>query len=288
MRLGVCTTDFPRMEAARLTDKCASFGFRSAQVSFASFVETGFLEDGGFEITYNVPKRAVSDIRRALSDSGIFPVSVNGTFNCAHPNPVLRGEGVARFEGFTDAVCEIGSPYISLCTGTRNTEHLWRSHPENDTDEAWDDMQKTVAMLVRIAKKKDLVLAVETEASNVVNSPEKARRLLDEIASPNLKMILDGANLFNPTEAKPENAHPILDRAFACFGNDIVMAHGKDIKAGNGIEFCATGEGIVDFAYMAQKLAEIGFDGDFLLHGIYDEAKFPAAISHIKQFIRFD
>ena len=42
-------------------------------------------------------------------------------------------------------------------------------------------------------------------------------------------------------------------------------------------DFCGTGDGIVDFAYLAELLYEYGFTGDMMLHGIYDEQRFESA-----------
>jgi sugar phosphate isomerase/epimerase len=103
---------------------------------------------------------------------------------------------------------------------------------------------------------------------------------MDAVRSDRLKMILDPANLFHAGEAHPENARRTLDEAFAAFGGDIVAAHGKDIREGDGIAFCGTGRGIVDFPYMAKKLREAGFAGDMFLHGIYDPDDMPRALAH--------
>jgi sugar phosphate isomerase/epimerase len=126
------------------------------------------------------------------------------------------------------------------------------------------------------------VLAVETEAANIIDTPEKARKLMDDIDSPNLKMIMDCANLFHEGEAHPSNVRRPMHHAFELFGKDVVIAHGKDIKESDGIEFCGTGEGIVDFEYFAELLVEFGYQGDMFLHGVYDEAMLPAAIQHFK------
>ena len=93
-------------------------------------------------------------------------------------------------------------------------------------------------------------------------------------------VCMNGRNLFHAGEAHPENARRTLDEAFARFGPAIVAAHGKDILEGDGISFCGTGRGIVDFPYMAEKLKEAGFAGDMFLHGIYDPDDMPRALAY--------
>ena len=74
----------------------------------------------------------------------------------------------------------------------------------------------------------DVILAFEPEVNNIVDSARKARRLLDEIASPHLKVVIDGANLFHVGELP--RMREILDEAFQVRGDDIRLAHGKDLE----------------------------------------------------------
>ncbi len=279
MRIGICTTDFSTLPAQELFARIANMGFACVQFSFASVSEADFEAGPALEIPPRIEASTVSLVERAVKKSGLPIAAVNGTFNTAHPDAEVRAEGVRRFALLADAVRELGCPVISLCTGTRSRSSLWQGHPDNLTPEAWADALDTVKRLCAIAEARGLTLAVETEASNVVCTPERARRMLDEAASPALKMILDPANLFLPGTAKPENAAGSLEAAFSAFGRDIVIAHGKDIRAGDGIDFCGTGLGIVDFDLMLRLLAGCGFRGDWLLHGIYDEKDMPRALA---------
>ena len=140
--------------------------------------------------------------------------------------------------------------------------------------------EQTMRRAVEISEKLGLTLAIETEVSNVVSSPEKARRIMDDIGSPLLKMILDMANLFPAGTAKKENVRAAIKRAVDFFGGDIVILHGKDIREGDGIDFCGTGDGIIDFTYAAALMRKIGYKGDMFLHGIYDEDKFMSAAGY--------
>jgi sugar phosphate isomerase/epimerase len=205
----------------------------------------------------------------------------------AHPDPRVRDEGVRRFAELSAAASdEIGCNIITLCTGTRNRGGLWSDHPENDDPSAWADMTETLKRLVEIAASRGLTLAIETEASNIVNSPEKARLCLDEIGSDRLGMILDCANLFRRGEARRANMDAQIRKAFHLYGGRIALAHGKDIRESDGIEFCATGEGIVNFTLALDLLDKYGYGGDMILHGIYDPEKMRPALEYIKSLIK--
>ena len=77
-----------------------------------------------------------------------------------------------------------------------------------------------------------------------------------------------------------------LERAMNSFGEDIVLAHGKDIRESDGIDFCGTGFGIVDFPYMLDLLHDAGYSGDMMLHGIYNEADMPGCLAFMRRCIR--
>jgi len=285
MRTGVCTTDFehagePLRRADTLFGVIRDFGFSCVQFAFSSIAETGFVPTGEIEIPAVIPYAAVVEADRAAARHGLPIEVINGTFNMAHPDGTVREEGLRRFAILTEAAEALGAKYISLCSGSRNAAHLWTWSPDNDTPEAWDAMADTIKRAVSMAEARGIVLAIESEAANVIDTPENARRIMDEVGSSNLKMILDCANLFHRGTAYPENVRETIGHAFDLFGDDIVIAHGKDIRAGDGIDFCGTGLGIVDFTYTADKLREVSYTGDMFLHGIYDEADMPRAIAH--------
>lgn len=287
MRTGICTTDFevtgqlPR-SADCLFGRIRELGFECVQFAFSSVAESEFTPTGRIEIPDRIPTAALDAAARS-ADRHSLPVEViNGTFNMAHPDEDVRREGIRRFALLTEAAEILGAKYISLCSGTRFAEHLWTYSPENRTAGAWNDMLDTIKRAVELAERRNITLAIESEAANIINTPENARRVMDEVGSDRLKMILDCANLFHIGRAHPEYVQDTIAHAFDLFGEDIVIAHGKDIREGDGIDFCGTGRGIVDFPFTAGLLKKYGYAGDMFLHGIYDEADMPFALDHWK------
>ena len=284
MRIGVLSSDITRRaNTDELFGAIASYGFESAQLSFSSVPEANFIGSGQFEFPGRIDDEVISLIRESAKKHNVEIIAVSGTFNMAHPDYEVRKEGVERFAGLAKITQKLGVRFISLCAGTRRKESLWTYHPENSTPQAWDDMICTVKECVKIAESFDIVLAVETEAATVIDTPEKAKRMMNEIGSKNLKMIMDCANLFHAGEAKKENVNRIISHAFEIFGGDVVMAHGKDIAESDGIKFCPTGEGIVDYRQFIELLKKYNYKGDILLHGIYDEIKLARGFETVKK-----
>ena len=168
----------------------------------------------------------IAEIRRAMDARQLRMAALSGTFNMIHPDIQQRQEGLARLRTLAATCHDLGTSVITLCTGTRDPDNMWRRHPENDTAGAWSDLIAVLGEALTIAEHHQVTLAFEPEVSNVVDSAAKGRRLLDELQSPFLKVVMDGANLFHVGELPRMRA--ILDEAFALLGHDIVIAHAKD------------------------------------------------------------
>ena len=277
MNIGICTTDFLTQPVESLFAKIHDYGFFQVQLNFASIGEEDMPACIGSDL--------IDRIRTSLRDNQLEMAAINATFNMIHPDLTLRGRGIDRFPLLARAGRQLGCQILSLCTGTNDPDDMWRWHPDNDTEQSWRNMAAVMEELLPIAERFQVYLGVETEASNVVSTPERARRLLDEMRSPWLKIIMDCANLFPRQTAHPENVRPTIGRAFDLLGPDVILAHGKDIEASDEIVFAAPGKGIIDYDYFLARLAESGYQGGLLLHGIKDEKDIPDCMAFIRQKI---
>jgi sugar phosphate isomerase/epimerase len=205
-------------------------------------------------------------IREELVMRGLTMAAVSGTFNMIHPDAQQRRDGLRRLDVLAAACKLLGTRVITLCTGTRDPENMWRRHPENDSPETWRDLTASLREALSRVVERGVTLAIEPEVANVIDSARKARRLLDEMQSPILKVVIDPANLFHRGELP--QMHPILDEAFALLGPDIVLAHAKDLSHDGEAGQEAAGTGLLDYPYYLGLLRSIGFDGPLILHGL--------------------
>jgi len=219
-------------------------------------------------------------IRREAAARGITIASVQGTFNMSHPDAEQRRAGLRRLRVLAEACPGLGTSKIHLCTGTRDRESMWRRHPDNDLPAAWQDMAACVREAADIARQTGVVLGFEPEVNNVVDSARKARRLLDEIGSPHLKVTMDAANLFHAGELP--RMREILDEAFALVGKDLVMAHAKDLDHDGDAGHKAAGQGKLDYDRYLYWLQRYGFKGPLLLHGL-SEAQVPGCVAFLRE-----
>jgi sugar phosphate isomerase/epimerase len=227
-----------------------------------------------------VPAELAERIRRAAAERGIEIASVQGTFNMCHPDAEHRRAGVRRLAVLAAACKPLGTAKIHICSGTRDRENMWRHHPDNASPEAWRDMVACIRAALDIAKPFEVTLAFEPEVNNVVDSAKKARRLLDEIGSPHLKVTMDGANLFHAGEFA--RMSDVLDQAFALVGKDIVMAHAKDVSHDGDAGHEPAGHGKLDYSRYLSLLHAYGFKGPLLLHSL-SEAQVPGCVAFLRE-----
>ena len=124
----------------------------------------------------------------------------------------------------------------------------------------------SISEAVRAAEDHGVTLAFEPEVANTVDSARKARRLLDEVGSPSLKVVIDGANVFH--EGELPRVSEILDEAFDLLGSDIALAHAKDLDRDGAAGKLAAGTGLLDFDRYAELLKQSGFCGGWVAHGL--------------------
>lgn len=204
-------------------------------------------------------------IRRAASERRIAIAAVSGTFNMIHPDALQRRHGLRRLEILAGACAGLGAPVVTLCTGTRDPDDMWRAHPQNDSAEAWRDLLASLAEALAFAETHGICLGIEPETGNVIRSARHARRLLDELKSSRLKVVMDAANLFAPGDVSrmPE----VLEEAFDLLGADVLLAHAKELGGDASPANLAPGEGLLDWDRYLGLLQKAGFEGPLILHG---------------------
>ena len=239
-------------------DEAKAFGLACVQMSMAC-ADLPQMPD-------RIPPELPERIRREAAARGIEIASLDGTFNMTHPDAEHRRTGLRRLRVLAEACPQMGTSSIHVCTGTRDRNSMWRRNPDNDSPQSWRDMVACMREATEIARQSNVVLAFEPEVSNVVDSARKARRLLDEIGSPHLKVTMDPANIFHAGELP--RMREMLDEAFALVGKDIVLAHAKDLDHDGEAGHKAAGQGVLDYDRYVSLLRTYQFKGPLLLHGL--------------------
>ena len=286
MKIGIMSKEITSAQTIpEVFEKMKLYGAEQTQFSFNPFCPPYPGPDAVMErMPETVPDDMIRQVAEAARASGVEVTIVAGLWNMIGRDLNDRDAGLMQLERTMQACQALDCRVINICTGSKGA-HMWCRSPENDTLKAWMDICRTMEQALALAEHYSIALGLEVEASNVINTPEKARRLIDDMASPCLKVLLDGANLFPPGSCRAENAGPILDRAFDLLGGDIVAVHGKDVKAGPDLDFTYCGDGIVDFPRMLRRLKALGYTGGIVLHGAHEEREVPLSIKNMRRFL---
>lgn len=272
MKIGILSKVMVRPTVEAVFDAVAAAGLECVQFNPESAGLAPMPDD--------IPAALAERVRQAAAARGIEIATVQGTFNMSHPDSEFRRAGLRRLRAMAASCKILGTSVIAICIGTRDRENMWRHHPDNDSAEAWRDMTACVREAVAMARDAGVTLSLEPEVSNVVDSPAKARRLMDEIGSPHLKVTLDAANLFHAGELS--RMAEVLQNAFALVGRDIIVAHAKDLSQDGEAGHEAAGTGRLDYDCYLSLLRAQGFNGPLLLHAL-TEAQVPGCVAFLRE-----
>jgi sugar phosphate isomerase/epimerase len=269
MQIGIFAKTFAVTGAEPVLGAVKQAGYETCQFNTACL--------GLASTPHEITEAQTHEIAEASRATGISIAAVSGTYNMIHPDPGVRADGLRRLGVMIASARAMGTSLVTLCTGTRDPDDQWRHHPDNDTTSAWRDLVTEMTKAAKLAETHGVDLGIEPELANVVSSPAKARQLIDEIASPHLRIVLDPANLFE--HGTTQEVRGIVARAVELLGDRIAMAHAKDRDA-NG-QFVAAGKGVIDFPHFIATLRQSGFDGPLITHGL-SAAEAPS----VAQFLR--
>jgi len=246
---------YPGADAAQVLAAAAADGYRGVQFN---------LQCAGIaSVPDTLPEGLAEGVARAAAATGVTLSALSGTYNMAHPEPAVRARGRAGFAQVLRAAQRMGAPIVTLCTGTRHPSNMWAPHPDNAYASAWSDLRAELDVILPWAEAAGVRLGVEPEHANVVADADLARRLLDEVKSPYLGIVLDAANLLSPV-ALPRQRE-VMDHAFERLGDALLLAHAKDMDAQGGV--VGAGQGAVDLDHFAARLREVGYAGALVGHG---------------------
>ncbi|MFN0114323.1 MAG: sugar phosphate isomerase/epimerase family protein [Paracoccaceae bacterium] len=265
----VFSRTYPFQRVSEVLAAIRADGFRGAQMNLSSF--------GMESLPDRLDEAALDEGRAVAARLGLTLAALSGTWNMAHPDPEARREMRPRFLNVLKAAKAIGAPVVTLCTGSRDAADMWADHPGNATPGAWADMRAEVGWALDRAAEQGLTLAVEPEPANVVRDAPAARRLLDELRVPHLKIVLDAANLIGVAGLADQPR--IVAGAMELLGPEIALAHAKDIDTAGRV--VVPGDGAIDLPAFAAALSAAGFGGALIGHGFgaADTARAGRALS---------
>ncbi|MBP1565482.1 MAG: sugar phosphate isomerase/epimerase [Oscillospiraceae bacterium] len=172
-------------------------------------------------------------------------IAVIGCYlNLAVPDSEKLRQNTEKYMAHIRFASILGCGVVGTETGAPNMEYKYE--PECRSDKSLDIFIKNLRPIVEYAEKMGVIVAIEPVLKHIVYSPRRARKVLDEIGSPNLQIIFDPVNLLGTENY--QNRTQVINEAIELLGKDIACVHIKDFKVdGDELTACAAGTGEMDY-----------------------------------------
>ena len=247
MQLGIRLHDIKKAPLEERLAIAREQGFACGHLALAKVISEYPVNDGAL-----TPGFAL--YLKKLFAKNELDVAVLGCYlNLANPNEESLAKIKRRYLTNIRFASLLGAGVVGTETGAVNEEY--RYEERNHSEEALDIFIRNVRPVVEYAEKMGVILAIEPVAKHIVCNPKRARRVLDEIASPNLQIIFDPVNLLD--QSNYQNREEIFAEAIDLLGEDIAMVHIKDfVIKDNELVSVATGTGEMDYSQIIRFMKE--------------------------------
>jgi sugar phosphate isomerase/epimerase len=244
--LGIFARVFPPGPPAHVAGSIRTAGFTVTQLNLSAL--------GRPTLDTTLADEDTAEIATAFTRAGVRIWGLSGTFNAIDPDRHARAHATSACIAVIDRAPQIGAEVVTLSTGTRDRDSMWRAHPDNATIPAWHDLLATLEQLVPAAARSGIRLGIEPEPGNVVCDARSARRLLRELGddAQHVAIVLDPANLL--TVGTLDEQQEILTQAFAELGDHTAAVHAKDVVPSG---YAAPGAGGMDYDLVFRLHAEL-------------------------------
>ncbi len=202
------------------------------------------------------PEAATPELAQSvIRDLKGLQAAVLGCYlNLTHPDEGVYQETARKYEAHLRLAKWMGALVVGTETGNPNAEYAYdpeRSHSEA----ALDLFIRRVEPIVKVAEKIGAILAIEPVYTHIVYGGRHARRVLEAVSSPNLKIILDPVNLLHPGNlARREE---VVAEAIELLGDFTEVFHLKDyVPQGGNVRSVAAGTGEMDYSGIARFIRE--------------------------------
>ena len=205
-------------------------------------------------------------------------IAVLGCYlNLATPNKEALVKTVHRYMAHIRFASLLGCGVVGTETGAPNEAYAFT--PECGTEEALQLFIERLKPIVAYAESMGVVFAIVPVFRHIVCSPKRARRVLDEINSPNLQIIFDPVNLLDMANYRERDE--VFQEAIDLLGPDIAMVHLKDFRIENG-KMVSVGCGLGEMDY--SEILKFMKERKPYIHATLEDTK-PENNRQVKEFI---
>lgn len=259
MFIGMRGHDFDASSIKELGEKCDKFDVRRIQLALKKTV-AGF-EEGKFTPEY------AEEIGESLSKHGV-EVSVLGCYiNPSSTNREALEKELTFFEENLRYAKYMPAKTVGLETGFVGEE---LNSERNHTEEAYLYLLENMKRLTKKAEELGVNIAVEGVHLFVINTPKRMKRLLDDLNSPNVRVIFDPVNYINENNYMHQDE--IIEEFFELLGDKCEVLHLKDFTLREDkVSYAYPCTGMLNTRLIFRKLKEIKPDIPIMLEEVKED-----------------
>ncbi|MBU9711619.1 sugar phosphate isomerase/epimerase family protein [Evansella tamaricis] len=239
MNVGILAHLFGKMPYKQLAEEVGSSGFKHVQLALwkavndYDFSKPGLLNPG-----------LASNIKEEFNKHGVSISILACYLHLYHRDKAILQENTARFKELIRYASLLGAPIVAAEVG----KPTWEVN-----DEDWKTLIATIREIVEEGEKWGVFVGIEPANGHLIDTATSLKKMLDEINSSQLGVVLDPGNLL--TAENFYQQEDVIEEAFRLLGNRIVACHAKDrILTENSIKTVPPGKGQMNYSLYLKLL----------------------------------
>lgn len=159
-----------------------------------------------------------------------------------------RRINIERFKEILRYAKFFGAPIVATETG--------KIPFGNFTEQDWLNLKATLEELVLEAEKWGVFIGIEPAEDHLIDNAEKLKKLLDEVNSSHLGVVLDPGNLITKDNIVEQDV--VIEEMFKLLGSKIVAFQAKDclVNEQNEYKWVPVGKGQMNYDLILKRLWE--------------------------------
>ena len=240
-------------------------GIRAHDVTSSNIFDLALkVEQKGFKYIQFVLKKALKEddgllnndkalhFKKVLNEHNIEVAMLGAYFNPVHSNKEKVKEAVDKFKNHLEYASLIGTKYVGSETGSYNDDK-WTYNVKNHTEEAYQEVFKVFNELKETAEDFNVNVNIEGAYHHCMGTPQMLNRLVRELNSDNVTVIVDLYNYLYI--GNHEQRNKIFEDAINLMKDKIVLFHLKDyIVDGDKLKQVGLGQGLMDYPFMIKLI----------------------------------
>ncbi len=238
LNLGIRGHDIYYTDPQQIAAEVSSKGLHAVQLALAKSLKNLPTDTGTLSPGY------AKYINQAFGQHNVNVAVLGCYINMIHPDLTRREQLLTRFKEHIRFARDFGCSIVGSETGNVNEKMGYTE--DNFTEEGFQKVVNSVKELTDEAEEWGVIVGVEGGINHPIHTPQKMKRLLEEVNSNHLQVIFDPANFMSMENYY--NQEQVFEESFELFGDRIVAIHAKDfIIEDKWIKMVPAGKGMLNY-----------------------------------------